>query len=49
MRAFFTLIMGYEGVFKLSKGISKVPIITLKNVLPGIMEIRQYNAYQCVV
>lgn len=30
-------------------GISKVPIMALKNALLGIMEIIQYNAYQCVV
>lgn len=48
MRAFLTVIMGYEGgvdLSKVSKGISKVPIMAPRNALPDIMEIIQYNAY----
>lgn len=52
VRVFFTVIMGYGGVVdlsKVSKGISKVPIMAPKNALLGMMEIKQYNTRQCVV
>lgn len=45
--AFFTVIMGMKALLTGTVSITKVPIIMLKNALLGIIEIIQYNAYQC--